>query len=45
MDFSAINGSGQALLGRFRMAVRAFVIGTFRRTDPGAGCYHEEKAT
>jgi hypothetical protein len=56
MDFPAIsgNGSGQVLPGRFHVGVlpgrfdiaaRAFVIGAFRRSDPGTGCYHEEKAT
>jgi hypothetical protein len=45
MDFPAISGSGQVLPGRFHMAARAFVIGAFRRSDPGTGCYHEEKAT
>jgi hypothetical protein len=55
MDFPAKAARrGQALPGRFLIrplparfdvTARAFIIGAFRRSDAGTGCYHEEKAT
>jgi hypothetical protein len=51
MDFHAIGGNGQALLGRFhvwrfsRSMLAGLLSGRFAADTPVTGCDHEEKAT
>jgi hypothetical protein len=51
MDYRSIDGSGQALPGRFHMwrfsrsPLAALLSGRFAAETPVTGCDHEEKAT